>query len=131
MMKSSSQLSKLQLETGNLFIFIFIFIFTSACYIEWLILLIKLLYCYCLTAILSLYSLFHVVVENDDISTHIIRHLNARKGGRVTFIPLNRVKAPHITYPQSSDVVPLLNKLKFSRDHAPAFAQVRFAESLP
>ncbi|XP_027158386.1 structural maintenance of chromosomes protein 3 [Coffea eugenioides] len=69
-------------------------------------------------------SLFHVVVENDDISTQIIRHLNARKGGRVTFIPLNRVKAPHITYPQSSDVVPLLNKLKFSRDHAPAFAQV-------
>ncbi|XP_058189390.1 structural maintenance of chromosomes protein 3 [Rhododendron vialii] len=69
-------------------------------------------------------SLFHVVVETDEISTQIIRHLNALKGGRVTFIPLNRVKAPQITYPQSSDVIPLLKKLKFKRDYTPAFAQV-------
>ncbi|KAM7522838.1 hypothetical protein LguiA_012740 [Lonicera macranthoides] len=69
-------------------------------------------------------SLFHVVVENDEISTLIIRRLNAEKGGRVTFIPLNRVKAPHVNYPQSSDVIPLLKKLKFSRNYTPAFAQV-------
>ncbi|TKY53861.1 Structural maintenance of chromosomes protein 3 [Spatholobus suberectus] len=69
-------------------------------------------------------SLFHVVVENDDKSTQIIEHLNARKGGRVTFIPLNRVKAPCITYPQTSDVVPLLKKLNFRDDYAPAFSQV-------
>lgn len=69
-------------------------------------------------------SLFHVVVENDEISTQIIRHLNSLKGGRVTFIPLNRVKAPQITYPQSSDVIPLLKKLKFSPNYAPAFSQV-------
>nr|XP_034893028.1 structural maintenance of chromosomes protein 3 isoform X3 [Populus alba] len=69
-------------------------------------------------------SLFHVVVEDDNISTQIIRHLNALKGGRVTFIPLNRVKAPRVTYPQSSDVVPLLKKLKFSPNFTPAFAQV-------
>jgi structural maintenance of chromosome 3 (chondroitin sulfate proteoglycan 6) len=69
-------------------------------------------------------SLFHVVVETDDISTNIIKTLNQRKGGRVTFIPLNRVKAPPITYPQSSDVIPLLKKLKFSHDYTPAFAQV-------
>ncbi|KAI5667155.1 hypothetical protein M9H77_17008 [Catharanthus roseus] len=69
-------------------------------------------------------SLFHVVVENDEISTTIIRQLNALKGGRVTFIPLNRVKAPHVNYPQSSDVIPLLKKLRFSNDYAPAFSQV-------
>lgn len=69
-------------------------------------------------------SLFHVVVENDDISTQIIRHLNSLKGGRVTFIPLNRVKAPQIAYPQSSDVIPLLKKLKFSSNYAAAFSQV-------
>ncbi|KAJ9162663.1 hypothetical protein P3X46_022419 [Hevea brasiliensis] len=69
-------------------------------------------------------SLFHVVVENDEISTQIIRHLNSSKGGRVTFIPLNRVKAPRVTYPQSSDVIPLLKKLKFSPNFTPAFAQV-------
>jgi chromosome segregation ATPase len=65
-----------------------------------------------------------VVVENDEISTKIIKHLNSLKGGRVTFIPLNRVRAPHVSYPQSSDVVPLLKKLKFSPDYTPAFAQV-------
>ncbi|KAK7354274.1 hypothetical protein VNO80_19733 [Phaseolus coccineus] len=69
-------------------------------------------------------SLFHVVVENDDKSTQIIRHLNSQKGGRVTFIPLNRVKAPRITYPQSSDVIPLLKKLNFKHDYTPAFSQV-------
>lgn len=65
-----------------------------------------------------------MVVENDEISTKIIKHLNSLKGGRVTFIPLNRVRAPHISYPQSSDVVPLLKKLKFSPNYTPAFAQV-------
>ncbi|XP_068651739.1 structural maintenance of chromosomes protein 3-like [Aristolochia californica] len=69
-------------------------------------------------------SLFHVVVETDEISADIIRHLTSRKGGRITFIPLNRVKAPYVTYPQSSDVVPLLKKLKFSSHFAPAFQQV-------
>ncbi|XP_048323883.2 structural maintenance of chromosomes protein 3 [Ziziphus jujuba] len=69
-------------------------------------------------------SLFHVVVENDEISTQIIRHLNSLKGGRVTFIPLNRVKAPRVNYPQSSDVIPLLRKLKFSPNYGPAFSQV-------
>ncbi|OVA00519.1 RecF/RecN/SMC [Macleaya cordata] len=69
-------------------------------------------------------SLFHVVVETDDISTRIITSLNSEKGGRVTFIPLNRVKAPHVTYPHSSDGEPLLEKLKFSSHHNPAFQQV-------
>ena len=67
-----------------------------------------------------------MVVESDDTSTQIIRHLNSQKGGRVTFIPLNRVRAPRITYPQSSDVIPLLKKLNFKHDYTPAFSQVSF-----
>ncbi|XP_057782124.1 structural maintenance of chromosomes protein 3-like [Salvia miltiorrhiza] len=74
-------------------------------------------------------SLFHVVVENDDISTQIIGHLNSQKGGRVTFVPLNRVKAPHVTYPQSSDVIPLLKKLNFLEKYRAAFGQV-FAKTV-
>ncbi|KAG9144491.1 hypothetical protein Leryth_014516 [Lithospermum erythrorhizon] len=70
-----------------------------------------------------------VEVTNDDISTQIIRHLNAQKGGRVTFIPLNRVRPPRVTYPQSSDVLPLLKKLKFSHEFSPAFGQV-FAKTV-
>ncbi|KAH7431806.1 hypothetical protein KP509_08G067300 [Ceratopteris richardii] len=69
-------------------------------------------------------SLFHVVVDNDEISTKIIRYLSAEKGGRVTFIPLNRVKAPQVNYPASPDVVPLLKKLNFSSSFSQAFAQV-------
>ncbi|KAH6774821.1 Structural maintenance of chromosomes family protein [Perilla frutescens var. frutescens] len=74
-------------------------------------------------------SLFHVVVDNDDISTKIIGYLNQQKGGRVTFVPLNRVKAPQVTYPQSSDVIPLLKKLKFSNQYNSAFGQV-FAKTV-
>ncbi|KAK9141612.1 hypothetical protein Syun_011012 [Stephania yunnanensis] len=70
-------------------------------------------------------SLFHVVVETDEISTRIIRYLNSEKGGRVTFIPLNRVTAPNVTYPNNSDTVPLLKKLAFSPSQAKAaFKQV-------
>jgi structural maintenance of chromosome 3 (chondroitin sulfate proteoglycan 6) len=69
-------------------------------------------------------SLFHVVVENDEVSTTIIRRLNLERGGRVTFIPLNRVKAPSVTYPKSDDVIPLLKKLTFLPNYTPAFAQV-------
>eukprot|EP00249_Psilotum_nudum_P021227 c28024_g1_i1 orf=174-3791(+) len=69
-------------------------------------------------------SLFHVVVDTDEISTRIIRYLSAEKGGRVTFMPLNRVRAPKVSYPNSADVVPLLRKLKFSPHFTPAFAQV-------
>lgn len=69
-------------------------------------------------------SLFHVVVDNDETSTKIIRHLNAQKGGRVTFIPLNRVKKPYVNYPQGSDVIPLLKKLRFSDSYSRAFEQV-------
>ncbi|KAJ0021665.1 hypothetical protein Pint_31711 [Pistacia integerrima] len=69
-------------------------------------------------------SLFHVVVDTDETSTKIIRHLNSLRGGRVTFIPLNRVRAPHVNYPRSRDVVSLLEKLNFSPEFKPAIAQV-------
>ncbi|CAN4100724.1 unnamed protein product [Withania somnifera] len=42
----------------------------------------------------------------------------------VTFIPLNRVKTPHVRYPQGSDVIPLLKKLRFSDSYSKAFEQV-------
>lgn len=65
-----------------------------------------------------------MVVENDDISTKIIRHLNSLKGGRVTFLPLNRIKAPRVNYPKDSDAIPLLKKLKFDSKFEPALGQV-------
>ncbi|KAL2945568.1 Structural maintenance of chromosomes protein 3, partial [Bienertia sinuspersici] len=69
-------------------------------------------------------SLFHVVVDSDETATKIIRQLNASKGGRVTFIPLNKVKPSNVTCPQNDDVVPLLKKLKFQENYTNAFSQV-------
>ncbi|TVU26566.1 hypothetical protein EJB05_29119 [Eragrostis curvula] len=68
-------------------------------------------------------SLFHVVVDNDDTAMKIIKKLTQEEGGRVTFIPLNRVKVPDISYPKSSDVVPLLKKLKYDANHRLALEQ--------
>ena len=36
-------------------------------------------------------SLFHVVVENDDVARLVLRELIEQKAGRVTFMPLNRL----------------------------------------
>jgi structural maintenance of chromosome 3 (chondroitin sulfate proteoglycan 6) len=64
------------------------------------------------------------MVDINDISTKIIRYLTTNKGGRVTFIPLNHVRPPHVNYPIGHDVVPLLKKLKFNLKFGPAFSQV-------
>ena len=38
-------------------------------------------------------SLFHVVVEDDEVASKLMRELQRRKAGRVTFKPLNRCRA--------------------------------------
>ncbi|MFS8028024.1 putative SMCs flexible hinge superfamily [Helianthus anomalus] len=71
----------------------------------------------------NLFTAVEVTVGNsDEISTQVNRHLNAEKGGRVTFIPLNRVKAPYVTYPPTSVAIPLLKKLKYSHSYHQAFS---------
>lgn len=63
--------------------------------------------------------LFHVVVDSDEVATKIISHLNRENGGRVSFIPLNRIQAPKVNYPTQygKDVIPLLKVVK----HKPLF----------
>lgn len=61
-------------------------------------------------------SLFHVVVDTDETASIIMRELYRMKGGRVTFMPLNRVyNDPTITYPPNaqSTCTPLIKKIKF------------------
>ena len=36
-------------------------------------------------------TLFHIVVDTDEIASKIIHYLNLEKGGRVSFLPLNQV----------------------------------------
>ncbi|RHN70833.1 putative structural maintenance of chromosomes protein [Medicago truncatula] len=47
-----------------------------------------------------------------------------RKWWTCYIIPLNRVRAPDVTYPQRSDVIPLIQKLNFKDDYTPAFRKV-------
>ena len=46
------------------------------------------------------------------------------KAGRVTFMPLNRLKPKNPTPPNAQDAIPLLDKLKFAAMHEKAFQQV-------
>lgn len=46
------------------------------------------------------------------------------KTGRVTFMPLNRLKPKPVHYPQAPDAIPLIDKIKFDKVHQKAFQQV-------
>lgn len=66
----------------------------------------------------------HVIVDNDDIATEIVQRLNREKGGRVTFMPLSRLRNQRVDYPNSPDVVPIMEKINYKPMFRNAFAQV-------
>jgi structural maintenance of chromosome 3 (chondroitin sulfate proteoglycan 6) len=53
-------------------------------------------------------SLFNVVVDNDETAAKLMKKLEEKNMGRVCFMPLNRLRVRDVAYPDSSDVVPLL-----------------------
>ncbi|PNS21829.1 hypothetical protein CAC42_427 [Sphaceloma murrayae] len=69
-------------------------------------------------------SLFHYVVDTDETATRILEILQQEKSGRVTFIPLNRVRARATNLPRAADAVPILLKMKYDERFEPAFQQV-------
>ncbi|ORZ17870.1 putative chromosome segregation protein SudA [Absidia repens] len=69
-------------------------------------------------------SLFHVVVDTDETATKLLEAMNAEKGGRVTFVPLNRVKSTPSEYPTANDAIPLIQKLRFNDMYQKAFEQI-------
>uniref|UniRef100_A0AAV1T4X9 Structural maintenance of chromosomes protein n=1 Tax=Peronospora matthiolae TaxID=2874970 RepID=A0AAV1T4X9_9STRA len=59
-------------------------------------------------------ALFHVVVDTDDTAARIMQELNKKNLGRLTFLPLNRLKVKdHFDYPRNDDVVALIEKLEY------------------
>ena len=70
--------------------------------------------------------LFHVVVDSDEVATQIIAHLNWENGGRLSFIPLNRIHAPRVSYPNQygKDVIPLVKVVKHKPVYQKAMAHV-------
>ncbi|GAA6063023.1 hypothetical protein JCM10212_001802 [Sporobolomyces blumeae] len=69
-------------------------------------------------------SLFQIVVDNDVTATAILDRMVQDKSGRVTFMPLNRLRVQEVEYPKTNEAIPMINKLKFNADFAPAFKQV-------
>lgn len=64
------------------------------------------------------------MVDNDETASKILEVMNKEKLGRVTFMPLNRLRSVNIQMPKGHDAVPLLSKLKFERMYSLAFEQV-------
>ncbi|KAK1969530.1 RecF/RecN/SMC N terminal domain-containing protein [Colletotrichum sublineola] len=70
-------------------------------------------------------SMFHYIVDNDQTATYLTNHLRTHYGGRLTFMPLNRLHPRHITMPRSQDgIVPLLSKIRYDPMFEKAFQQV-------
>ncbi|KAK9248567.1 RecF/RecN/SMC [Lipomyces tetrasporus] len=69
-------------------------------------------------------SLFHVVVDNDATATTIMDVLNRERSGRVTFMPLNRLKPKAVDYPDTDEAIALIKKLRFSAEYSKAIEQV-------
>ncbi|KAH9957888.1 structural maintenance of chromosome protein 3 [Russula dissimulans] len=69
-------------------------------------------------------SLFHVVVDTDQTASKVLDIMLRERTGRVTFVPLNRLKPKNLVPPNADDAIPLLEKLRYDPAHAKAFQQV-------
>ncbi len=54
-------------------------------------------------------SLFHVIVDTEKTAVTLMDELNKREAGMLTFLPLNRLQADAVEYPDSPDVRSLLD----------------------
>ena len=52
-------------------------------------------------------SLFNIVVDNDETASKIVDIMTKEKSGRVTMIPLNRLKPKNIVYPNAKEAIPM------------------------
>ncbi|KAI1082260.1 condensin complex component SMC3 [Whalleya microplaca] len=69
-------------------------------------------------------SLFHYVVDNDKTATYLANALQKSYGGRITFMPLSRLRPRNANLPRANDAVPLLSKIEYDAEYEKAFQQV-------
>lgn len=69
-------------------------------------------------------SLFHYVVDTDETATTVLEILQKEKAGRVTFMPLNRLRTKPINMPRASDTIPMIDKLQYDPAYERAFQHV-------
>jgi structural maintenance of chromosome 3 (chondroitin sulfate proteoglycan 6) len=69
-------------------------------------------------------SLFHYVVDTDETATAVLEILQKEKAGRVTFMPLNRLRSRPMNMPRASDTIPMIEKLQYDPAYERAFQHV-------
>ncbi|KAG8821762.1 Structural maintenance of chromosomes protein 3 [Serendipita sp. 399] len=69
-------------------------------------------------------SLFHVVVDTDETATRVLKAMLEERVGRVTFMPLNRLRVKEVQYPDVEEVEPLIKRLEYDPKFEKAFQQV-------
>ena len=74
-------------------------------------------------------SLFHYVVDTDATATKVLEILNKERGGRVTFMPLNRLHSKIPNFPNAQDAKPLISLIKYDTKYEKAVQHV-FGKSL-
>ncbi|KAA8893730.1 RecF/RecN/SMC [Sphaerosporella brunnea] len=53
-------------------------------------------------------SLFHYVVDNEKTATKVLELLNKKSWGRITFMPLNRLRPRLGSFPEARDALPMI-----------------------
>ncbi|KAK5949899.1 Structural maintenance of chromosomes protein 3 [Knufia fluminis] len=74
-------------------------------------------------------SLFHYVVDTDDTATRVLEQLNRERSGRITFMPLNRLRPKTATFPNANDIRPLVSLVNYDPMYEKAVQQV-FGKSI-
>ncbi|OAP54740.1 hypothetical protein AYL99_11188 [Fonsecaea erecta] len=74
-------------------------------------------------------SLFHYVVDNDDTASRVMEILNRERAGRITFMPLNRLKAKTANFPNAQDARPLMSLINYDKKFEKAVQHV-FGKSI-
>ena len=69
-------------------------------------------------------SLFHYVVDTEATAEKLVEALYKNKGGRVTFMPLNRLTPRTVKLPNAADAQGLQSKLRYDKKFEKAMAQV-------
>lgn len=69
-------------------------------------------------------SLFHYVVDNDETATKVLEILQREKAGRVTFMPLNRLRPKPVNIPKASDALHMITKLTYDPTYEKAYQHV-------
>eukprot|EP00771_Trimastix_marina_P001020 gnl/Trimastix_PCT/2064.p1 GENE.gnl/Trimastix_PCT/2064~~gnl/Trimastix_PCT/2064.p1 ORF type:complete len:1189 (+),score=483.16 gnl/Trimastix_PCT/2064:114-3680(+) len=72
-------------------------------------------------------SLFHVVVDTDETASRLLEALQTENVGRITFMPLNRLRAKAPAFDAErykEDAVPMVDRIKFQPMFRPAMLQV-------